>query len=82
MIISNVLYYYKTYLKRIAMKVDKYIVIPFEGKNYNVDCEKLEAVLSFLENKEVIIESDEQLSELLKKYDLYNDVFLKNINNL
>ncbi|MBR2069583.1 MAG: hypothetical protein IJ877_07480 [Candidatus Gastranaerophilales bacterium] len=61
---------------------DDYIIIPFKGVKYNINVKKLELVLSKLENKEVILTNNNDVKELLRKYKLYDEYFLENINKI
>jgi hypothetical protein len=56
----------------------------FENKieSYDIEIEKILFVLSKLENKEIKFESFEQIKKLMKKYKLFDEYFLKNINKL
>ena len=64
------------------MKTSNFIIISFKGTDYKVNIKKLEAVFSYLEHKTVIFKNEKQISELLEKYDLYNEGFLENVNKV
>lgn len=64
------------------MKTDGFIIIALNGIEYKVYSVKLQTILSYLENKEIVIKNEKQLSELLEKYELYDEGFLKNINKI
>ena len=66
----------------VKLKHDDYTIISFKNNEYKINTRKLEAVFSLLENKNVVIKSYKQLSELLNKYKLYDKDFLENVNNL
>ena len=66
----------------VKLEHDNYIIILLKDVEYKVDTRKLEAVLSMLENRKVIIKSSNEVSELLSKYKLYDKDFLENINKL
>ncbi|MBR3604642.1 MAG: hypothetical protein IKL52_01275 [Candidatus Gastranaerophilales bacterium] len=51
-------------------------------ESYDIEIEKILFVLSKLENKEIKFESFEQIKKLMKKYKLFDEYFLKNINKL
>ena len=51
-------------------------------ESYDIEIEKILFVLSKLENKEINFESLEQIKKLMKKYKLFDEYFLKNINKL
>lgn len=64
------------------MKTDDFIIISFKGVEYKINSNKLQIVLSFLENKKIIIKNDKQVSELLEKYSLYDEDFLERVNKI
>ena len=51
-------------------------------QDFNIKLDKLIYVLSKLENKKIKFESQEQIEVLMKKYKLFDEYFLANINNL
>ncbi|MBQ8847527.1 MAG: hypothetical protein IJ003_01115 [Candidatus Gastranaerophilales bacterium] len=52
-------------------------------KNIDIDIDKLIKVLSILENNDNLkYENKEQLERLMKKYNLFDEYFLKNVNKL
>ena len=53
-----------------------------EIKSYDIEIDKLIFVLSKLENKKITFENLKQIEKLMKKYKLYDEHFLKNINKL
>ena len=80
-------YYYKknsnSNKKEIEiMKTELYSTVVFEGKTYEINVEKLRAVVSRLEGKEVIFETEGDVDKYLKKHKLYDEVFLIGVNNL
>ena len=79
---SNVLYYNKKNNKEGKMIIADNIIIAFKGIEYKINVDKLEYALSILENKKIIIRNDKQVRELLLKYKLYDEAFLKNINSI
>ncbi len=64
------------------MKARETIEINLLGKDYEIDKNKLLYVLSALENKEITNCTKNQISELMTKYDLFDENFLKHINKL
>ena len=61
---------------------EKYINLLYNKKNYKINKYKLVKVLSILENCEIQDISDEEIKNLVKKYSLFDEVFLENINNI
>ena len=55
--------------------------VEFEGKTYGVEVDKLVYTLNILENNK-INSKEENLRKLLDKYELYDEVFLTNVNKL
>lgn len=55
--------------------------VEFEGKTYGVEVDKLVYTLNILENSK-INSKEENLRKLLDKYELYDEVFLTNVNKL
>ena len=52
-------------------------------KKYDIEIDKLIYVLSKLENDSKLkYQNQEQIEKLMKKYDLFNEYFLKNINKI
>ncbi len=64
------------------MKIADFIIISFKNIDYKINTKKLEAVLSYLENRNIVIQNKKQVSELLEKYKLYDEGFLENINKI
>ena len=64
------------------MKICDFIIVSFKGIEYKININKLQDVLSFLENKKVVIKNNKQLSELLEKYSLYDKDFLERVNRI
>lgn len=50
--------------------------------NYDIKIDKILFILSKLENKNIKFESFEQIEKLMKKYKLFDEYFLDNINKL
>ena len=67
---------------KAELKNDNFISILYEGIEYRINIKKLEAVFSLLENKQILIKSNEQVSELLTKYKLYDKSFFENVNKI
>ena len=61
---------------------DNFVKIPLNGNTYDINLEKLTMVLSYLENKTINIKNEQEISELLNKYSLYDEAFLSSINNI
>ncbi len=77
------IYYNKKNLKRIKlMKTADFIMISFKGTNYKISIEKLQAVFSVLENRKIVIKSEEQAKKYMDKYKLYDKDFLEKINKI
>ena len=55
------------------------IKIYFKNKTYKLDKKKLLNILSILEAREI---KEFEIKFLMKKFDLYEEYFLNNINNL
>ena len=51
-------------------------------ESYDIEIDKLIFVLSKLENKKITFKNLKQIEKLMKKYKLYDEHFLKNINKL
>lgn len=64
------------------MKTKRYIAITFEGKTYNIDADNLISLLEKLSGENITYENDEQIFKYMKKYKLYDEIFLENINNI
>lgn len=60
----------------------RYIIISYNDNDYKINLDKLEAVLSYLEQKEVKITSDKDCRMFLRKYKLYDEGFFENINKI
>lgn len=58
------------------------IEIEFNGRNYNIDLNKIILVLCALNGKKIETRDKTYIKELMKYYDLYDEYFLENINNL
>ena len=58
------------------------IIIKHKNIDYNIDRQKLVRVLEILLDRENISPTDEEINSLLTQYDLYDDVFLSQINEL
>ncbi len=61
--------------------MEKFIRVEYNDKIYEVEVEKLVYALNILE-KGNVKETEEELRNLLDKYDLYDDIFLTTINKL
>ena len=55
------------------------LTVEFENKKYFLEKNKLIYILEKLEQKEV---KEENIEELMNKYNLYDEEFLENINKL
>ena len=64
------------------MKTKRYIAITFEWKTYNIDADNLISLLEKLSGENITYENDEQIFKYMKKYKLYDEIFLENINNI
>ncbi len=64
------------------MKSADFIIISFNNVDYKISISKLQTVFSVLENEKVIIKSEKQIRSLMKKYTLFDEGFLKNINKI
>lgn len=58
------------------------VEITFKKVKYKIVLINLIYVLSRLENRELVFENEKQIKTLMKKYSLYDEVFLKSINRL
>ncbi len=58
------------------------IIIKHKNIDYNIDRQKLVRVLEILLDRDNISPTDEEINSLLTQYDLYDDVFLSQINEL
>ena len=59
------------------------IKIKHEAKEFNIKIEKLIYVLSKLENNNNLkYENQEQIENLMEKYELFDEYFLNNINKI
>jgi hypothetical protein len=73
------------------MLINEYIKIKHKGKEYSINTHKTALVLSKLEKLSVSPEkkmelddfkTEDDIRKFLKKYKLYDEVFLENVNNL
>ena len=60
----------------------KTIKISYKKQEYNLSLEKLICIFNILENKKQDFLKEEEIIELMKKYNLFDDIFLKNINKI
>ena len=61
--------------------MQKTIKISFKNKDYEVETDKLVHILEKLENT-TIKRTEDEIMKLFEKYSLYDEVFLKEVNNL
>lgn len=64
------------------MNKKQYLNLLYNNKNYSVNIDKLLKLLSILEGCEILDASESELINLVKKYHLFDEVFLENINYL
>lgn len=64
------------------MAEEKIINIDHKRKTYKLECEKVLFILSILENKKTDSLNNGKILKLLKKYGLFDEIFLKNINKI
>ena len=64
------------------MKTKNNITIKFKDKSYDVNIENLLIVISKLENRKIFNLSNDEIHNYLKKYQLYDDIFFKNVNRI
>ena len=58
------------------------IEINFKNQKYFLERSKLIYVLSKLENRNLDKIADDEILVLFKKYDLYDEIFLTNVNKI
>ncbi len=58
------------------------IIIKYKNIDYNIDKQKLTRILEILLDKEIVSPTDEEICSLLVEYNLYDEVFLSQINEL
>ena len=56
--------------------------IVFKDRKYLLDKNKLIFILSKLENRNLDKISNKEILKLFEKYDLYNEIFLANLNKI
>jgi len=56
--------------------------VTFKDKIYKLDNKKVIYVLSRLTNKNLDNINEDEIVKLMKKYELYDEIFLENINKL
>ena len=64
------------------MKTADFIIVSFDGVDYKISITKLQKVFSVLENRKIIIKSEKEVKNYMKKYTLYDEDFLKKINKI
>lgn len=64
------------------MKTANFIIIHHKNKKYSVNIEKLNFVISSLEGKKVIIKDENDAKVYFEKYELYDEIFLNNIDKI
>ncbi len=62
------------------MKKRQKITISYEGSDYSVEVMKLLKVISYLKDESIKDASEENIAKLLEELQLYDEVFLRNIN--
>ena len=62
------------------MKKKQKITISYQGSDYSVEVLKLLKVISYLEDESIKDASEENIAKLLEELQLYDEVFLRNIN--
>jgi len=60
----------------------KTIKITHQKREYALSFEKIIRVLNILENKKLYNIKEEEIMQLMKKYNLFDNIFLENINNI
>lgn len=58
------------------------IEVVFKDRKYLLDKNKLIFILSELENRNLDKISDKEILKLFEKYDLYDEIFLANLNKI
>ena len=58
------------------------IEIEFKNKKYSLEKSKLIYVLSKLENRNLNKITNDEMAVIFEKYDLYDEIFLANLNNI
>lgn len=67
----------------MRLESQKTIKVALNGVIYEIDLEKLQEVLKRLEgNKNLVLKDEKTIFKLMEYYDLFDEYFLKNINNL
>ncbi|MBQ8476307.1 hypothetical protein IJ531_04515 [bacterium] len=58
------------------------IMITLRGVKYQINVEKLKMILSILDNRKITTYDERELKALMRKYLLYDEGFLENINKI
>jgi hypothetical protein len=69
-------------MKKIKKLNSKSVLVSLNNIDYKIDVKKLQIALSVLEDKKIIITDEKTLDRLLSKYFLYDDLFLRKINDI
>ena len=57
------------------------LLVHFENKNYDIDVDKLSYIISRLENSQAVkIKNEKEAFKLMKKFKLYDSIFLEGIS--
>ncbi len=65
-----------------SIKILDKVKIKFKNKNYEIDIDKILYVLSALSDKKLNKNDVKIISKLMKKFKLFDEMFLKSIQNL